>query len=193
MPMQRRENAILELLDSLGVDPKNEAFRETPLRAAKAWGEWTRGYGIEVGSLFKTFDEAASGYDGFVVVHNIEIVGMCPHHLAPIRGLAHVGYIPSGRVLGLSKFARVAEACCARLVTQEEMARDIADAFEKYLEPVGVGVLIRADHACMTTRGVRSPFAVTTTSAMRGALLKEPETRAEFLQLCSMAEREARR
>lgn len=181
-------DAIRALLVALNVDVESEAFVDTPRRAALAWIEWTRGERTPLHDLIKTFREPAAVYDEMVVVHNVPIVGMCPHHLAPITGTAHIGYVPDADVIGLSKLARIAQAACARLATQEEMTAIIAETLVTGLNPKGVGVLIRATHGCMTTRGVHMPQSCTTTSAMRGVFFNNATARQEFLQLCTMAE-----
>lgn len=180
---------VRALLERLGEDPDREGLRETPDRVAKAWLDWTAGYGADPGALLKTFADGAQGCDEMVIVHNVPIVSKCEHHLADITGIAHIGYIPNGRVVGLSKLVRLAEVFSRRLQVQERLTNQIADALDTHLAPTGVGVLVRAHHACMSSRGVRVHGSVTTTSAMRGALRNEPAARAEFLALCQMAEK----
>lgn len=161
----------------------SEVLAETPLRAAKAFLEMTSGYEVNVPELFTTFEEQ---YDEIVVVKDIEFHSMCEHHLLPFHGTASVGYIPNGRVVGLSKLARVVDAYARRLQLQERMSREIADALETHLRPRGVSVVIEASHMCMCARGVRKPGAVTVTSTMRGVFRDtkaEPEARLEVLSL----------
>lgn len=183
---QSATDHVVRLLQLIGENPKREGLVETPARVVKAWREWASGYHIDVPGLFKTFEDGVS--DGMVIVHNIPVVSKCEHHLADINGIAHVGYIPNGKIVGLSKLARVVDAFARRLQVQERLTSQIADAIAVHLSPLGVGVLIRASHACMHSRGVKVHGSVTTTSAMRGALLNNPETRAEFLGLCRDAE-----
>jgi GTP cyclohydrolase I len=183
------EQIIRDLLLYIGEDPSREGLLETPNRVLKAWKERTSGYGVDVAKLLKTFKDGAEGAKELVIVHNIPVISVCEHHGADIIGKAHVGYIPNGKIVGLSKLARVVDAYSRRLQVQERLTAQIADIIWQSLEPLGVGVLVRASHACMGTRGVRIHGSVTTTSAMRGALMNEPESRAEFLQLCDMAER----
>ena len=183
------EDIIKRLLIYIGEDPKREGLRETPRRVLKGWKEWASGYGQDPKNILKTFKDGADGCNELVIVHNIPVVSRCEHHLADIIGHAHVGYIPKGKIVGLSKLARLVEIFARRLQVQERMTIQIANALVEHLEPVGVGVLIRASHACMSTRGVKIHGSMTTTSAMRGALLKEPSARKEFLDLCAMAER----
>jgi GTP cyclohydrolase I len=156
----------------------------------KGWKEWAKGYHQEPKDILKTFEDGAEHCgDEFVIVHNIPIVSKCEHHLADIIGIAHVGYIPDGKIVGLSKLARLADLFARRLQVQERLTNQIADALVDVLEPKGVGVIVRASHACMSTRGVNVHGSVTTTSAMRGVVLEKPAARAEFLALCEAAER----
>lgn len=183
------EAAIRELLKHVGDDPDREGLQETPKRVAKAWREWASGYGMDAKDVLKTFEDGADGTNELVIVHNIPIVSKCEHHLADIVGIAHIGYIPQGKIVGLSKLARLAEVFMRRLQVQERLTNQIADSLVEHLDPIGVGVLIRAHHGCMSTRGVKIHGSTTSTSAMRGVLLKEASARAEFLNLCAMAER----
>jgi GTP cyclohydrolase I len=176
------------LFEYIGENPEREGLRDTPARWLKAWKEWAVGYGQDPMSLLKVFEDGAEKVNELVVVHNVPIVSKCEHHLADIVGHAHIGYIPSGKIVGLSKLARLADCFARRLQVQERLTNQIADALVTGLEPLGVGVLVRASHACMSSRGVKVHGSMTTTSAMRGALLEKPEARAEFLQLCQMAE-----
>lgn len=182
------EQIIVDLLKYIGEDPSREGLKETPKRMLKAWREWTSGYKVDPKSLMKTFKDGAEGVNELVIINNIEIFSVCEHHGAPITGIAHVGYVPQGKIVGLSKIVRVVEAYSRRLQVQERLTNQIADLINLELGPIGVGVLIRASHGCMSSRGVRAHASVTTTSAMRGALLNEDSARAEFLQLCQMAE-----
>ena len=180
------EDAVVRLLQFIGEDPTREGLRETPGRVMRAWKEWSSGYDIDPAGVLKTFKDGAT--DEMVIVHNIPVVSKCEHHMADITGLAHVGYIPNGRILGLSKLPRLVEVFARRLQVQERLTGQIADALQEHLHPKGVGVLVRASHACMSGRGVRVHGSLTTTSAMRGAFLDKPEARAEFLALCRDAE-----
>lgn len=181
------EVATYALLKALGVDVSSEHLVETPNRVAKAWQEWTAGYHLDAADVLKTFEEGVAKYDEWVIVHNIPIVSTCCHHLAPIIGTAHIGYIPNKRVVGLSKLARVASVYMRRLQIQEALTVEIADAINDVLKPKAVGVIINAQHGCMSSRGVNIHGSTTTTSALRGVVLTEPATRAEFMQLCNMA------
>jgi GTP cyclohydrolase I len=183
------EDIIRQLLIHIGENPDREGLKETPTRVLKAWKEWATGYGQDPAAILKSFEDGAKGCDELVIVHNIPVISKCEHHLADVTGIAHVGYIPNGRIVGLSKLARLTDMFARRLQVQERLTVQIADALIEHLKPIGVGVLIRASHACMSTRGVKIHGSVTTTSAMRGALLTKPEARKEFMDLCAMAER----
>lgn len=182
------EEGVRDMLEFIGEDPSRPGLEETPARVLKAWKQFTCGYAMNVEDIFKVFEDGAEGCDELVIVHNIPILSRCEHHLEAISGIAHIGYIPNGKVVGLSKLARVAEVYMRRLQVQERLTNQIADAIEEHLNPLGVGVLIRASHGCMTNRGVKIHGGETTTSALRGVLKKEASARAEFLQLCQMAE-----
>lgn len=182
------EDIVTRLFQYIGEDPKRGGLQETPARFLRAWKEWASGYEQDADNILKCFEDGANGYDELIVVHNIPVVSKCEHHLADIIGHAHVGYIPNGRIVGLSKLARVVEVFARRLQVQERMTVQIAEALVDNLEPKGVGVIVRASHACMSTRGVKIHNSTTTTSAMRGALLDKPSAREEFLNLCKMAE-----
>lgn len=159
-------------------------LKETPLRVAKAFSHWFGGYAVDVPGLFKVFEDGAEGADQMVAVVRIPFYSKCEHHMADIFGHATVAYIPSGRIVGLSKLNRVVDAFARRLQVQERLTNNIADAIQKHLEPVGVGVYITARHMCMESRGVCQHGHHTVTTALRGAIRDEPQTRAEFLALC---------
>lgn len=184
------EKLFTDLIRAIGDDPAREGLQQTPARMVRAWREWATGYGQDPAAILSVFEDGAGDYDEFVIVHNIPVVSKCEHHMADIMGHAHVGYIPQGKIVGLSKLARVVDIFARRLQVQERMTCQIADVLMEQLRPVGVGVLIRASHACMSTRGVKIHGSTTTTSAMRGALMTKPEARKEFLDLCIMAERD---
>ena len=180
---------VVRLLQYIGEDVNREGLHETPARVLRAWKEWATGYGQNPADILKSFEDGAKGCDELIIVHNIPFISKCEHHLADVIGHAHVGYIPNGRIVGLSKLARLVDVFARRLQVQERATIQIADALTEHLHPVGVGVLIRASHACMSTRGVKIHNSVTTTSAMRGALLTKGDARKEFLDLCAMAEK----
>lgn len=162
-------------------------LQETPIRVAKAFSHWFGGYAVDVPGLFKVFEDGAEGADQMVAVVRIPFYSKCEHHMADIFGHATVAYIPSGRIVGLSKLNRVVDAFARRLQVQERLTNNIADAIQQHLEPVGVGVYITARHMCMESRGVCQHGHHTVTTALRGAIKDEPQTRAEFLALCHKA------
>jgi GTP cyclohydrolase I len=177
------EEAIRTLLKWAGDDPSREGLRETPARVARAWEDWFSGYNVDPEEyLLRTFEEVA-GYDDMVVLRDIRFESHCEHHLAPIIGRAHVGYLPTKRVVGISKLARVVEAFARRLQVQEKMNAQIARCIQRVLEPKGVAVVIQAEHQCMTTRGVHKPGVVMVTSTMLGDFRTNPMTRREFLSV----------
>jgi GTP cyclohydrolase I len=175
------EAAVRTLLQWAGDDPNREGLVDTPLRVARAWREWFSGYSLDPDAyLARTFEEV-EGYDEMVVLRDIPFESHCEHHLAPIIGKAHVGYLPGGKVVGISKLARVVEAYARRLQVQEKLTAQIADCIERVLMPRGVGVVIEASHECMTTRGVHTRGVSMVTSTMRGSFRDDARTRAEFL------------
>jgi GTP cyclohydrolase I len=177
------EEAIRTLLKWAGDDPSREGLRDTPARVARAWEDWFSGYNVDPEEyLLRTFEEVA-GYDDMVVLRDIRFESHCEHHLAPIIGRAHVGYLPTKRVVGISKLARVVEAFARRLQVQEKMNAQIARCIQRVLEPKGVAVVIQAEHQCMTTRGVHKPGVVMVTSTMLGDFRTNPMTRREFLSV----------
>jgi len=177
------EEAVRTLLKWAGDDPSREGLRDTPSRVARAWEDWFSGYDVDPEAyLRRTFEEVA-GYDDMVVLRDIRFESHCEHHLAPIIGRAHVGYLPTKRVVGISKLARVVEAFARRLQVQEKMNAQIARCIQNVLEPKGVAVVIQAEHQCMTTRGVHKPGVVMVTSTMLGDFRTNPMTRREFLSV----------
>ena len=177
------EEAIRTLLKWAGDDPAREGLRDTPARVARAFEDWFSGYRVDPEDyLRRTFEEVA-GYDDMVVLRDIRFESHCEHHLAPIIGRAHVGYLPTNRVVGISKLARVVEAFARRLQVQEKMNAQIARCIQKVLEPKGVAVVIQAEHQCMTTRGVHKPGVSMVTSTMLGEFRTNPLTRREFLSV----------
>jgi GTP cyclohydrolase I len=177
------EDAVRTLLAWTGDDPDREGLRDTPRRVAEAFEEYFAGYRMDAAEvLSKTFGEAG-GYDDLVTLRDIRVFSHCEHHLAPFIGVAHVAYLPSGRILGLSKIARVVEIFAKRLQTQEALTAQIADAIESALKPRGVAVLIEAEHQCMSMRGVRQPGVKTITTRFTGALETDASYRDRFLQM----------
>lgn len=177
-------NLFEALIEHLDPEPGRSGLAETPARAAKAWAFWTSGYDIDPKSLFKEFDDGAENYDQMIWVRNIPFYTHCEHHLAPFFGTATVAYIPDGKIVGISKINRVVSECLARrLQVQERFTRQIADIMQECLTPKGVGVLVRGRHLCVESRGVGQQGTETVTSALRGAMLNEPQTRSEFMLL----------
>jgi GTP cyclohydrolase I len=177
------EDAVRVLLRWAGDDPTREGLLDTPKRVAKAYGDWFSGYAIDPDEYLKRTFEEVEGYDEMVVLRDIEFESHCEHHMAPIIGKAHVGYLPNGRVVGISKLARVVEAYARRFQVQEKMTAQIARCIEETLRPRGVGVVIEAAHECMTTRGIHKRGVSMITSKMLGGFRDDARTRAEFLDL----------
>ncbi|GAB1594916.1 GTP cyclohydrolase I FolE [Lysobacter claricitrinus] len=176
------EAAVRTLLRWAGDDPTREGLLDTPRRVVDAYGDWFVGYGICPKTyLERTFEEVA-GYDEMVVLRDIEFESHCEHHMAPIIGRAHVGYLPNGKVVGISKLARVVESFARRFQVQEKMTAQIAEVIDRVLQPKGVAVVVEATHECMTTRGVHKRGVSMATSTMLGAFREDARTRAEFLQ-----------
>ncbi len=176
------EDAVRVLLRWSGDDPNREGLLDTPKRVAKAYGDWFSGYAMDPEEYLKRTFEEVAGYDEMVVLRDIEFESHCEHHMAPIIGKAHVGYLPSGRVVGISKLARVVEAYARRFQVQEKMTAQIARCIEDTLHPRGVGVVIEAAHECMTTRGIHKRGVSMVTSKMLGSFREDARTRAEFLE-----------
>ena len=180
---EQAENAVDTLIRWAGDNPEREGLRDTPKRVAEAHEDWFRGYGEDpVKFLQRTFKEV-DGYDELIVLRDITFESHCEHHMAPIIGVAHVGYLPNNKVVGISKLARVVETFARRLQVQEKMTAQIAQCFESVLKPKGVGVVIDAVHQCMTTRGIHKSGVSMVTSQMLGSFRKDARTRAEFLQM----------
>ena len=179
---EQAEAAVRTLLSWAGDDPNREGLLDTPKRVAKAYSDWFSGYGTDPDEyLARTFEEVA-GYDELIVLRDIRFESHCEHHMAPIIGRVHVGYLPDGKVVGISKLARVVDAYARRLQVQEKMTAQIADCIQRVLHPRGVGVVIEASHGCMTTRGVHKRGVSMVTSKMLGGFRDDARTRSEFLQ-----------
>ena len=177
------EEAIRVLLRWAGEDPTREGLVDTPARVAKAYEDWFSGYRQDpVRYLRRTFEEV-DGYDEMIVLRDIGFESHCEHHMAPIIGRAHVGYLPNNKVVGISKLARVVEAFARRFQVQEKMTAQIANCIEDVLKPKGVGVVVEAVHQCMTTRGIHKSGVSMVTSQMLGTFRKDARTRAEFLRM----------
>lgn len=175
---------LRRLLQFVGEDPQRGGLIETPARAAKAWRHWTSGYNKDPKQVLKVFEDGGEGYDEMVAVKDIPIYSHCEHHLAPIFGTATIAYIPNGKIVGLSKLSRLADIYARRLQVQERLTQQIADTLDECLSPVGVGVLIKARHMCMESRGICQQGHYTITSALKGAIKDKPEARHEFLEMC---------
>lgn len=175
------EEAVRTLLRWAGDDPEREGLLDTPARVARAFEEWFAGYREDpMEFLGRTFEEV-EGYDEMVVLRDIRLESYCEHHLAPILGKIHIGYMPDKRVVGISKLARVADAYAKRLQIQEKLTAQIANCINEVLQPKGVAVVIEAEHQCMTTRGVHKHGVSMVTSTMMGAFRQGSDTRREFL------------
>lgn len=173
---------IRALLLAIGEDPNREGLRDTPSRVVKSWEEIYAGYHVNLEEIFSTmFEDGAC--DEMVILKDIDFSSTCEHHLLPFLGKAHVGYIPHGRVIGVSKLARLVDAFAKRLQIQEKMTEQISYAIEQHLKPLGVAVVIEAHHQCMSCRGVNKPNAVLITSSMLGEFREDPIVRQEFLSL----------
>ena len=183
--MEEAKEAVRTLIAWAGDDPEREGLIETPDRVARAYQEFFAGYGEDPEEILsKTFEEV-EGYDEMVIVRNIRLESHCEHHMVPILGIAHIGYIPNNRVVGISKLARIVDVFGKRLQTQETMTAQIADAISNVLKPKGVAVVVDAAHQCMTTRGIHKSETSTVTSRMLGTFRKNANTRAEFMNLIS--------
>ncbi|MDZ7645044.1 MAG: GTP cyclohydrolase I FolE [Woeseiaceae bacterium] len=177
------EEAVRTLLLWAGDDPRREGLVDTPSRVARAYEDWFSGYSEDpVRYLERTFEEV-DGYDELIVLRGIPFESHCEHHMAPIIGYAHVGYLPNDKVVGISKLARVVETFARRFQVQEKMTAQIANCIQDVLKPKGVGVVVNAVHQCMTTRGVRKPGVSMVTSQMLGTFRKDARTRVEFLNM----------
>lgn len=182
MDKRLAESYIHGFLLAAGEDAQREGLQETPKRVAKAWEHWLSGYAKDPADILKVFEDGAESYNEMVIVKDIPIYSKCEHHLADIFGTAAIAYIPNGRIVGLSKLSRLADMFARRLQVQERMTSQIADAIDEHLKPKGVGVIVRARHMCIESRGVAQQGTITVTSALRGAMrLGAP--RAEFLKL----------
>jgi GTP cyclohydrolase I len=179
---EQAEDAVRVLLRWAGEDPAREGLLDTPSRVVKAYSDWFSGYNDDPRDyLQRTFEEVA-GYDELIVLRDIEFESHCEHHMAPIIGKAHVGYLPDGKVVGISKLARVVETYARRFQVQEKLTAEIATAIQDVLNPRGVGVVVEAAHECMTTRGIHKRGVSMVTSKMLGSFRDDARTRAEFLQ-----------
>ncbi len=177
------EDNIKRMLQYIGEDPERGGLLETPGRVAKAWEFWTSGYDRDPAAILKTFEDGAEQCDEMVVVKDIPFYTHCEHHMAPFFGTATIAYIPDGRIVGLSKLSRLLDMYARRLQVQERLTGEVADALMKHLNPRGAGVVLKARHLCMESRGVQQQGHHTRTSALRGVFKDDPAVRAEFLAL----------
>src|SRR5438477_561169 len=175
------EAAVRMLIRWAGDDPDREGLLATPARVAQAFEEWFAGYGEEPADILQRTFEETGGYDEIVLLRDIRYESHCEHHMAPVIGRAHIGYLPRNRVIGISKLARLVEVYAKRLQIQERMTAEIANTLDRVLQPHGVGVVVEGTHTCMTTRGVHKGESTMVTSRMLGIFRDRPETRQEFL------------
>lgn len=175
--------AVKTILKFIGEDPDREGLQETPKRFLKAWKEaWGSGYGKDVASVMKVFNDGGQGYDEMILVNNIKVFSHCEHHLCPFLGTASVAYIPrGGKILGLSKINRLVDMYARRLQVQERLTNQIADALDKELQPLGVAVYINCEHLCVKTRGIADHQSSTITTSLRGIFKLDEKARNEFL------------
>ena len=175
------EQAVRALIAAAGDDPSREGLIDTPARVAKAYGEWFAGYRVDPAKLLqRTFD--AAGYRELILLRSIPVRSTCEHHMAPITGIAHVGYLAAGRVVGISKLARVVDAYARRLQLQERLTTQIASTIDEVLQPRGVGVIVEAVHGCMASRGVNQNGISLVTQCWLGAFETDAELRRDFTQ-----------
>jgi len=182
------EDIPTQLLKFIGEDPSREGLRETPTRFLRAWQYWTSGYGIDPASVLKGFEDGSENYDAMIFQGAIPLHSVCEHHLSPFFGVAHIGYIPQGKIIGLSKFSRLVEVYARRLQVQERLTQQIAYAIYEHLAPMGVGVVLRCRHTCMESRGIEKSGSMTYTSSLVGCIKEEENARSEFLRFVERAD-----
>jgi len=185
-PRSEAEEAVRTLIRWAGDNPKREGLRTTPARVVRAYEEWYSGYDDDPKVYLQSTFEEVAGYDEMVLLRNIRFESHCEHHMAPIIGRVHIGYLPRNRVIGISKLARLVEAFSRRLQIQEKMTAEIAYCLNVGLKPHGVGVVVEAAHECMTTRGVHKTDVTMVTSRLLGAFRNQPQTRQEFLSALNL-------
>lgn len=183
MRTKSRETLVRALIKGLGEDVGREGLIGTPARVSAAWDEWTSGYADDPAEVLRCFADGSERYDEMVFEGNIPFYSHCEHHMAPFFGVAYIGYIPRGKVVGLSKLSRLVDIFARRLQVQERLTRQVAESLMEHVDPLGVGVVLRARHLCMESRGIRKPGVYTITSAMQGVMLTNPVTRSEFFSL----------
>jgi GTP cyclohydrolase I len=175
------EQAVTTLIRWAGDDPDREGLVETPARVVRAYEDWFAGYSEDPEELLRQTFEEVAGYDEMILLRDIRFVSHCEHHMAPIVGRAHIGYLPHNRVVGISKLARIVEVYARRMQIQERITAEIANTLDRVLRPHGVAVVVEGAHGCMASRGVHQSKATMVTSRMLGAFRNRPETRQEFL------------
>ena len=180
---EQAEKAVKTLIEWAGDDPTREGLIETPKRVVKAYEQFFEGYDLDPEEILRKTFEEVEGYDEMVIVKDIRLESHCEHHIVPILGKAHIGYIPNNRVVGISKLARIVDVFGKRLQTQETMTAQVADTINNVLKPKGVAVVIDAAHQCMTTRGIHKTETSTVTSRMLGVFKENAITRTEFMNL----------
>ena len=176
------EAAVRVLIEWAGDNPDREGLVDTPARVARSYAQLFSGYKEDPRTYLERTFEETGGYDELIVLSNVRVVSFCEHHMLPVVGKAHVGYLPRDRVVGIAKLARVVQGFSRRLQIQEKLTADIAEAIQEVLNPIGVGVVIEAEHSCMTLRGVNTPGARLSTSKLLGVIRDDPRTRGEFLR-----------
>ncbi len=181
--VKEAEEAVRTLLRYAGEDPKREGLLDTPRRVIKSYGDLFIGYTLNARDVLSTTFEEVGGYDEMIVLRDIEFTSHCEHHILPFTGRAHIAYIPTDKVVGLSKLARLVDVYAKRLQIQEKMTAEIAKSLNEVLKPKGVAVVIEATHMCMTMRGVRKPGSIMQTSHLTGLFKSDPRTRQEFFSL----------
>ena len=179
------ELIVADLLAAVGENPAREGLRDTPKRVMKAWRFWTKGYAERPEDVLKVFEDGGETYDQMLVVRDIAIYSHCEHHMAPFFGTATIAYIPNGKIVGLSKLARLADVFARRLQVQERLTEQIAESLWTILKPKGVGVMLSCRHMCMESRGVQRTGSSTVTSSLRGFMRDDPKARQEFLSLAA--------
>jgi GTP cyclohydrolase I len=178
---------LWNILTAAGENPSRPGLRDTPRRVVKAWDELLSGYKIDPTKVLRSFDDGAEGVKDMVFQGSIPFWSTCEHHMLPFFGVAHIGYIPKGRILGLSKFARLVDVFAKRLQVQERLGQQIADTLENYLDPVGLGVVLQCRHSCMEARGVRRQGSVTVSQVLRRDFMHNSGPREEFLSMVRTA------
>lgn len=184
-------DAITRLLRMIGEDPDRGGLLETPVRVRKAWEFFSSGYGMKPRDVLKTFEDGAEGCDEMVFQGSLPLWSMCEHHMLPFWGVAHIGYLPDKKVVGLSKFSRLIDVFARRLQVQERLTGQVVEAFMEGVKPLGVGVVLQCRHTCMEARGVQKTGSVTTTTALRGVFKTNPDVKAEFLASVHVAAQRA--